>query len=515
MVLIGELALWVALLMAAWAAAVSSLGAAQGRTELIESGERAIHATLAMTVLAAAGLLTALITRDSSVEHVARFSSANLPLVYTLAGLWVGPAGSLLLWTVLLAACAALAARSARHGDRRLTAYVTAALAVILNFALAALCLDVRPYGKIDWISDVGMHPLLQHPGMVLHPPALYLGLASTAVPFALAVAALLSRKAGGEWMPALRRWVILSWLFQTVGILLGMWWAYGLLEWGDWARDAVSNGAALPWLITTVLLDSLVRDASLPRARRRYVMLPLLAFPAALYSGFIATGGVISFANQFYMTPIARWTIGALVVIGAAAAYIVSRRLSDVVSGMAVQRTDTAEGKPATQSGSPGLRVIAVGIVVLLLALAARPLAKRVEISLGAGASAEVEDAFGRSYRFTNQGVSQYNELNRRVLAAALEVARGSEPIGVVTSEQRQYVDSRGAPTFHAFVASGRLGSLMQDVRVSLAGAREDEQVRVRVAFYPLVAWAWIGGLIMVAGGVMLLVGSVRGKPR
>src|SRR5688500_9616773 len=170
--------------MATWAAAVSFVGGAQGRGDLISSGERGIYAALAMLMLASLGIWTALVTHDTSVEHVARYTSANLPLVYTLSALWIAAPGSLLLWPLLLAVCCALAVRTVRDRNGELGPYVTGTLAVIISVTLVALCLGVNPYGQSDSVPVGGMHPTLQHPGMALHPPSLYLGLASTAVPF-------------------------------------------------------------------------------------------------------------------------------------------------------------------------------------------------------------------------------------------------------------------------------------------------------------------------------------------
>ena len=201
MILVGELALWVALLLATWAAIVSFAGGMQGRSDLIASGERGIRATLAMLLLASLGVWSALVAHDLSLAHVASFTAANLPLVYTLAAFWGGPAGALLLFALLLSVCAAAVTIGGRGRSKRSNPYVTGTLAIVLAVAVALLCLGVNPYERVEWgaLDGRGMNPILQSTGMILHPPILYAGLACTAAPFALTSAALLARRLDGE----------------------------------------------------------------------------------------------------------------------------------------------------------------------------------------------------------------------------------------------------------------------------------------------------------------------------
>ncbi|MGI8618219.1 MAG: cytochrome c biogenesis protein CcsA, partial [Gemmatimonadaceae bacterium] len=235
MILIGELSLWVALLMATWATTVSFAGGMQRRPDLVASGERGIYATLAMVVLASIGLWTALITHDFSFKYVASFTSANLPLVYTLSAFWGGQAGSLLFWALILAGYSAVAVYTNRDRNRALMPYVSGTLGFVLVFFLATLCLGANPYERLDWIplDGRGMNPQLQNPGMAIHPPNLYLGFVGMTVPFAFAIAALITRRIDGDWLAAVRRWALVSWFFLTIGIVLGMWWAYVELGWG------------------------------------------------------------------------------------------------------------------------------------------------------------------------------------------------------------------------------------------------------------------------------------------
>src|SRR5215208_55375 len=161
--------------MATWAATVSFAGGALHRRDLTKSGERAIYVTLAMVVLASAGLWTALFTHDFSIKYVASFSSANLPRVYTFTAFWAGQAGSMLFWCLILAIYSAIAVYQNRARNRVLMPYVSGTLAVVLIFFLATLCLGANPFERLDWIppDGRGMNPQLQNPGMAIHPPNL------------------------------------------------------------------------------------------------------------------------------------------------------------------------------------------------------------------------------------------------------------------------------------------------------------------------------------------------------
>lgn len=503
MILVGELSLWVALLMATWAAIVSFAGGMQGRADLIASGERGIHATLAMLLLAALGLWTALTAHDLSFAHVASFTAANLPLVYTLAAFWGGPAGALLLFALLLSVLAMIVV----IGDRRRTGqslpYVTGTLAIVLAFTVAVLCLGAEPYARIDWgaLDGRGMNPLLQSAGMIVHPPVLYAGLACSAVPFALAVGALLTRGLDGEGLAAARRWVVAGWVLLTIGILLGMWWSYQQPDWeGMWTLDALGNAALFPWLANTVLLHSLDPRGGKSARRRWNVVLLLAAFPLALFSAFLARGGIISTAHSFARSPVTPWFAGFLVLAVAASTYLLLTRLHLLDAG------DHPRGASRRAPRRPGIAVVYAGIALLLVALAAQALGEEHRLTLTPGATGEVRDPFGRTWRLTSQGVSQYNELNRSVIAAAVEVARAGSSGGIVTSESRQYMDSRGAPTFEAATTAGILGGVEQDVYVTLEGVGGAESVQLRVAFNPVVLWVWIAGIILAAGGALLL---------
>ena len=262
MILVGELSLWVALLMTSWAAVTSFAGGAMGREDLVASGRRGLYATTVMIILASIGLWTALLTHDFSLAYVAGNTSANMPKVYVFSAFWGGQAGSMLFWALILSLYSSLAIWSVREKARELAPGACGTLALILLFFIATTCFKANPFDRLAFVpaDGRGMNPQLQNPGMAIHPPNLYLGYVATAIPFAFAIAALITRKLDATWLLVVRRWSLISWFFLTVGITLGMWWAYVELGWsGYWAWDPVENACFLPWLTGTAFLHSIM----------------------------------------------------------------------------------------------------------------------------------------------------------------------------------------------------------------------------------------------------------------
>jgi cytochrome c-type biogenesis protein CcmF len=334
MILVGELSLWVALLMAAWATTVSFAGGMQQRADLVRSGERALYATFGFTLLASLGMWTALFTHDFSIKFVASYTSANLPKVYTFTAFWAGQSGSMLFWALILTLYAAIAVFANRQSNRRLMPWVTGTLSVISLFFLMAMCFGANPYERLDWIppDGRGMNPQLQNPGMAIHPPMLYLGLVATAVPFAFAIGALIARKLDAEWLGAVRRWALLSWFFLTIGIVLGMWWAYVELGWaGYWAWDPVENSSFLPWLTGTAFLHSIMIQEKRGMLRKWNIILVMATFLLSILGTFITRSGIIESVHAFAQSPVGNWFLGFLIVATALSAWLVVKRLPEM----------------------------------------------------------------------------------------------------------------------------------------------------------------------------------------
>jgi cytochrome c-type biogenesis protein CcmF len=333
-IVVGELSLWIALLMATWSATVSFAGGLGGRADLIRSGERAAYSAFGFTALASLGLWTALLTRDFSLSYVASQISANMPNIYVFTAFWSGQAGSMLFWALILAGYGALTVWSNRASNRELMPFVTGTLAVVLVFFLATTALKANPYSRLDWLpmDGRGMNPQLQNPGMAIHPPTLYLGYVATTIPFAFAIAALITRRLDAEWLGAVRRWSLVSWLFLTVGIVLGMWWAYVELGWGGyWAWDPVENSSFLPWLTGTAFLHSIMVQEKRGMLRKWNVTLVVVTFLLSILGTFITRSGIIESVHSFAQSPVGGWFAAFLAVATIVTVYLVSTRLKDL----------------------------------------------------------------------------------------------------------------------------------------------------------------------------------------
>src|SRR5919206_2168247 len=336
MILLGELSLWVALLMAAWGTTVGFAGGLTRRADLVASAERAVYATFAFILLASLGLWTALLTSDFSFEFVASYTSANLPTVYKFTAFWAGQSGSLLFWALILSTYSAIAVRTGRKSNRQLMPYVIGTLSAITLFFVMTICFGSNPYERLDWIppDGRGMNPQLQNPGMAIHPPNLYLGYVATSVPFAFAIGALITRRLDSEWLASVRRWSLVSWFFNTTGIVLGMWWAYVELGWGGyWAWDPVENASFLPWLVNTAFLHSIMVQEKRGMLRKWNVTLVVSAFLLSIFGTFITRSGVISSVHSFAQSPVGKYFAGFLILSIAVTAYLVSTRLKDLRS--------------------------------------------------------------------------------------------------------------------------------------------------------------------------------------
>ena len=334
MILIGELSLWVALLMAAWATSISFAGGALRRDDLIVSGRRGLYATFAMVALASIGLWTALLTRDFSLEYVAGHISAAMPSAYVFTAFWSGQAGSMLFWALILSMYSAIAIATSRKRNPDLMPWAAGTLGAILLFFIATTCFRANPFTRLDWTPSDGrgMNPQLQNPGMAFHPPSLYLGYVATAIPFAFAVGALISRRLDAEWLAVVRRWSLLSWFFLTIGIVMGMWWAYVELGWsGYWGWDPVENAALLPWLTGTAFLHSIMIQEKRGLLQKWNVVLVAVTFLLSILGTFLTRSGVVESVHSFAQSSIGSWFAAFVAVATVATIYLVATRLRDL----------------------------------------------------------------------------------------------------------------------------------------------------------------------------------------
>jgi cytochrome c-type biogenesis protein CcmF len=304
---IGYTALLLAVAISAYGVVAPLVGARTGRREFIKSGERAVYALAAVVVVASACLLYALVTRDFSNEYVASYTSLELGWAYTVSSFWAGNSGSLLLWVVILGVFQAVAVYQNRHKNRELIPYVISILmSIVLFFSLLMVFLPeanpfkVIPAGSVP-ANGMGLNPMLENPGMVIHPVTLYLGYVGFAIPFAFAMAALITKRLGDFWIRSTRRWTLFAWLFLTMGNLVGAWWAYVTLGWGGyWAWDPVENASLLPWLTGTAFLHSVMIQEKKDMLKVWNMVLIILTFMLTIFGTFLTRSGIIQSVHSF-----------------------------------------------------------------------------------------------------------------------------------------------------------------------------------------------------------------------
>jgi cytochrome c-type biogenesis protein CcmF len=321
---LGNIALWIAFLIGCWGSVVGFVAGRKKRADLARSAEHAVFALWGLLVIATVGLMHALLTHDFNVEFVAAYTSRNLPVFYTWSAFYAGQKGSLMLWALVTSSFGALALLLNRGKYKDLTPYVASTMAIVVTFFIGTMVFAANPFARLGYtpIDGRGLNPQLQNPGMVFHPPMLYLGYTSISVPFAFAVAALISGKLDTGWLHAIRKWTLLSWLFLSCGIILGMWWAYVELGWGGyWAWDPVENASFLPWLTMTAFLHSVMIQEKRGMLKKWNIGLVVGSFLLSIFGTFLTRSGVISSVHAFSQSNVG-WFFLVFLVLAAVAGF-------------------------------------------------------------------------------------------------------------------------------------------------------------------------------------------------
>src|SRR5438105_4699335 len=324
MTVLGNLAVWLALLVGVWGALAGFVGGRQARPDLAQSARRAVFAMCAALVTAVFALEWALFHHDFNVEYVAAYTSRNLPIFYTWSALYAGQKGSLLFWASVLSLFGSLAVTFTSRRHAPLLPYVAAVTAVVAAFFVCVMLFAANPFRRPPStpLDGSGLNPQLQNPGWVFHPPMLYLGYISITIPFAFAIAALLSRRLDADWLVAIRKWTLLSWLFLSIGICLGMWWAYVELGWGGyWAWDPVENASLLPWLTMTAFLHSVMVQEKRGMLKKWNLALIIGSWLLSIFGTFITRSGVISSVHSFTQSRVGYFFL-AFLIFAAASSY-------------------------------------------------------------------------------------------------------------------------------------------------------------------------------------------------
>jgi cytochrome c-type biogenesis protein CcmF len=317
------------------------------RRGLLRGAVAAVYAAAALAVVASVVLLVALVTRDFGNEYVYSYTSRSLPMAFTVSAFWAGNAGSLLLWLLIMSIFSLISLRQIRREDAPSAPYVAAILLAITTFfsLLTIFGHNSNPFlgmpSGMVYSDGQGLNPMLQHPGMVIHPVALYLGYVGCAIPFALAMGGLLARSPSSAWAPAVRRWALVGWLFLAIGNLVGAWWAYVTLGWGGyWSWDPVENASLMPWLTATALVHSVV----MMRKRQMFSawagILVAVTFLLTIFGTFLTRSGIASSVHAFSDNTFIPWFTAFLLIAIAFSVVVLILRRSELTS---LKRLDNA----------------------------------------------------------------------------------------------------------------------------------------------------------------------------
>ncbi len=303
----GHYALILALCVAIIQGILPLLGAHQGRREWILLARPAAQTVFLLLAIAFTILAWSFYANDFSVLYVAEHSNSQLPVIYRLGAVWGGHEGSLLLWIFLLSTWTFLVAQLSRSLDEFMVARVIGVLGLVITGLLLFVLTTSNPFERLLPAAQDGrsLNPLLQDPGLVFHPPMLYMGYVGFSVAFAFAIASLLSGRLDAAWARWSRPWTTAAWVFLTLGIALGSWWAYYELGWGGWwFWDPVENASFIPWLVGTALLHSLAVTEKRGGFKSWTVLLAITAFSLSLLGTFLVRSGVLTSVHAFATDP-------------------------------------------------------------------------------------------------------------------------------------------------------------------------------------------------------------------
>jgi cytochrome c-type biogenesis protein CcmF len=333
---IGALALLLALCLAVYSVANSVIGKLRKNAFLVVSAERAVYAVWGLVTVAAGILVYELLIGDFRLSYVAAHSDSSMANIYKFTAWWGGQEGSLLLWAWILASYSAVVVFTNRRRLRDMMPWVNAVMMTTESFFLLLITLPLSPFkileagrGNVVEGAGQGLNPLLQYWTMVIHPPMLYLGYVGFTVPFAFAIGSLITRQPSDSWIATTRRWTLVTWLFQSTGILLGQGWAYAVLGWGGyWAWDPVENASLLPWITATAFLHSVMMQEKKGMMKVWNQVLIATTFFLCIFGTFLTRSGVVSSVHAFAQSSIGPYFVTFLAIGIAATVFLILDRL-------------------------------------------------------------------------------------------------------------------------------------------------------------------------------------------
>jgi cytochrome c-type biogenesis protein CcmF len=338
---LGYFALIFAFLAAVYSAVAAWYGNRIGKPAWVESARNATIIIFFLVLVACTALVISLLQNDFSLEYVWRVSSREMPTYLKVTSLWGGQAGSLLFWNLLLAAFTAAAMSRKWDKQRELMPYVIIVGSMTQVFFLGISLFIESPFVRTIMIppDGNGLNPLLRHPGMIIHPPMLYLGFVGFTVPYTFAMASLMANKVDDRWIRTTRRWTLVAWLFLSLGLILGGRWAYDVLGWGGyWGWDPVENASLMPWLAGTAFLHSVMIQEKRDMFKMWNMFLIILTYCLVILGTFVVRSGVISSVHSFAQSAIGPLFFGFIAVMIVFSAYWASKRSRELSSENHIQ---------------------------------------------------------------------------------------------------------------------------------------------------------------------------------
>src|SRR5512137_1188772 len=301
---LGTFTILDAFVVSAYAAAAAVAGARRASRRLVDSAVGAFYLVAALLTVGTAVIMHAFVTDDYTIKYVQRYSDSVQPFIYKLTSYWGGLDGSIMFWVFLLAIFGSIAVRVNRERHRELMPYVVAIISTVQMFFLFLMVVHNNPFSTFLVSAPAdgsGLNPLLQNAYMAIHPPALYVGFVGMTIPYAFGMAALITGHLDDSWLRAVRRWTMVSWLFLSFGLTLGMIWAYEVLGWGGyWGWDPVENAGLLPWFTATAFLHSVMVQERRGMLKVWNVTLVIVTFFLTIFGTFMTRSGVVQSVHAF-----------------------------------------------------------------------------------------------------------------------------------------------------------------------------------------------------------------------
>ncbi|MCB0169595.1 MAG: heme lyase CcmF/NrfE family subunit [Anaerolineae bacterium] len=333
---IGYVAVTLAMVLALYATVVALVGAKRRQPELVASARNAAFGVAALLTLAVIILETLLLTGHFQTKYVYETSNHAAPLFFLITALWGSQNGSLLFWSWLMSMFGALALFQKWGSMRQMMPYVIAVIQFNLAFFTMLVVFVANPFEQLNFFppDGTGMNPLLRHFGMIIHPPMLYLGFTAFVIPYAFAIAALVTRQTNDVWIRTTRRWTLTAWLFLSIGLVLGGWWAYDVLGWGGyWGWDPVENSSLIPWLVATPFLHSVMMQENRGMLKRWNMALIILTYSLMLNGTFLTRAGMIASVHTFAQSAIGPLFLIFIALMFSLSLYLFISRWDDLKS--------------------------------------------------------------------------------------------------------------------------------------------------------------------------------------